>query len=91
MMPSRRRVLKALQALPLQALHLAYAKPVHLRRMTSACLGQRPPILGVVVSSTAGLIIAVRVEVIARRVPSQAGNATSEGFDTLLYGCYIYQ
>ena len=28
--------LKALQALPLQALHLAHTKPVHLRRM--ACL-----------------------------------------------------
>ena len=24
----------------------------------------------------------------ARHVPSQAGNETSEGFDTLLYGCY---
>ena len=33
--PSRRRVLKALQALPLQALHLAYeARPSDLRRMT---------------------------------------------------------
>ena len=24
-----------------------------------------------------------------RHVPSQAGNETSEGFDTLLYGCYL--
>ena len=31
--PSSRRVLKALQALPLQALHLAYEAGVHLRRM----------------------------------------------------------
>ena len=44
--PSRRRVLKALQALPLQALHLAYEAAVDLRRMTCAYLGQRTPISG---------------------------------------------
>ena len=31
-----------------------------------------------------GLDIAVRVEFTARQVPSQAGNETSEAFDTLL-------
>ena len=35
------------------------------------------------------LNIAVRVELMPRHVPSQAGNETSEGFDTLLYGCYL--
>ena len=32
---------------------------------------------------------AVRVAFMARHVPSQAGNETSEAFDTLLYGCYL--
>jgi hypothetical protein len=35
------------------------------------------------------LNIAVRVAFMARHVPSQAGNETSEPFDTLLYGCYL--
>jgi hypothetical protein len=35
------------------------------------------------------LNIAVRVELTARHVPSQAGYETSEGFETRLYGCYL--
>ena len=49
--PSRRRVLKALQALLLQAFHLyftSHTKPVHLRRMT--CLRVAPPITAPVIS-----------------------------------------
>jgi hypothetical protein len=66
--PSRRRVLKALQALPLQALHLAYetGPPATYDVPAEARLGYQVVVssaagLGyqVVVSSAAGLIITV--------------------------------
>ena len=45
--PSRRRVLIALQALPLQALHLAYeAGPCATYDVHASCLGQQTPISG---------------------------------------------
>ena len=48
--PSCRRVLKALQALPLEALHLAHTKPVYHCDVWRACLGQQTPTSRVVVS-----------------------------------------
>ena len=74
--PSRRRVLKALQALPLQSLHLAYeAGPSEMYGVPAWASG-RPS--RVVVSSAAGLIITVTDgggEVIER----EAGCATGPG------------
>ena len=55
--PSRRRVLKALQALPLQALHLAYETGPSETYDAPAWASGRPS--RVVVSSAAGLIITV--------------------------------
>jgi hypothetical protein len=55
--PSRRRVLKALQALPLQALHLAYKVGPSATYDVTAWPGGRPSRM--MVSSTAGLIITV--------------------------------
>jgi hypothetical protein len=55
--PSRRRVLKALQVLPLQALHLAYEASPSATYDVSAWSSGRP--FRVVVSSAAGLIITV--------------------------------
>jgi hypothetical protein len=54
---SRRRVLKALQALPLQALHLAYEVGPFATYDVPAWASGRPS--WVVVSSSAGLIITV--------------------------------
>ena len=74
--PSRRRVLKALQALPLQALHLAYEAGPSATYDVPAWASGRPP--RVVVSSAAGLIITVtdgEGEVIER----EAGCATGLG------------
>eukprot|EP00966_Prymnesium_polylepis_P190625 4417966-Prymnesium_polylepis.2 len=53
--PSRRRVLKALQALPLQALHLAYEAGPSATYDVPAWASGRPSRVGV--SSAAGLII----------------------------------
>jgi hypothetical protein len=55
--PSRRRVLKALQALPLQALHLAYETGPSATYGVPAWASGRPS--RVVFSSAAGLIITV--------------------------------
>jgi hypothetical protein len=55
--PSRRQVLKALQALPLQALHLAYEASPSAKNDVPAWASGRPS--RVVVSSAAGLIITV--------------------------------
>ena len=55
--PSRRRVLKALQALPLQALHLAYKAGPSATYDVPAWASGRPS--RVMVSSAAGLIITV--------------------------------
>ena len=55
--PSRRRVLKALQALPLQVLHLAYEAGQSARYDVTAWPSGRPS--RVMVSSAAGLIITV--------------------------------
>ena len=55
--PSRRRVLKALQALPLQALHLAYKAVPFATYDVPAWPSGRP--FRVMVSSAAGLIITV--------------------------------
>ena len=74
--PSRRRVLKALQALPLQALHLAYEAGPFATYDVPAWASGRPS--RVVVSSAAGLIITVtdgEGEVIER----EAGCATGPG------------
>ena len=74
--PSRRRVLKALQALPLQALHLAYETGPFATYDVPAWASGRPS--RVVVSSAAGLIITVtdgEGEVIER----EAGCATGLG------------
>ena len=57
MRPSRCRVLKALQALPLQALHLAYKAGPSATYDLPAWASGRPS--RVVVSSAAGLIITV--------------------------------
>ena len=73
---SRRRVLKALQALPLQALHLAYETGPSATYDVPAWASGRPS--RVVVSSAAGLIITVTDgagEVIER----EAGCATGLG------------
>jgi hypothetical protein len=75
--PSRRRVLKALQALPLQVLHLACeASPSATYGVTASWPSGRPS--RVMVSSAAGLIITVTDgagEVIER----EAGCATGLG------------
>ena len=74
--PSRRRVLKALQALPLQALHLAYEAGPFATYDVPAWPSGRPS--RVMVSSAAGLIITVTDgagEVIER----EAGCATGLG------------
>ena len=74
--PSRRRVLKALQALPLQALHLAYEAGPSATYDVPAWPSGRPS--RVMVSSAAGLIITVTDgagEVIER----EAGCATGLG------------
>jgi hypothetical protein len=94
--PSRRRALKALQALPLQALHLAYETGPSATYDVPAWASGRPS--RVVVSSAAGLIITVtdgEGEVIEREVGCATGpdpvahdggrsfcaTATSEGLD----------
>jgi hypothetical protein len=76
--PSRRRVLKASQALPLQAVHLAYEVGPSATYDVPGWLGQLTPISRVVVSSAAGLIVTVTDgggEVIER----EAGCATGPG------------
>jgi hypothetical protein len=57
MRPSRRRVLKALQALPLQALHLAYKAGPFATYDVPTWASGRPS--RVVLSSAVGLIITV--------------------------------
>ena len=72
--PSRRRVLKALQALSLQALHLAYETGPFATYDVPARASGRPS--RVVVSSAAGLIITVtddEGEVIEREAGCTAG------------------
>ena len=74
--PSRRHVLKALQALPLQALHLSREAGPFATYDVTFCASGRPS--RVVVSSAAGLIITVtdgEGEVIER----EAGCATGLG------------
>jgi hypothetical protein len=75
--PSRRRVLKALQALPLQALHFAYEAGPFATYDVPAWASGRPSRV-VVSSARAGLIVTVtdgRGEVIER----EAGCATGPG------------
>ena len=72
--PSRRRVLKALQALPLQALHLAYEAGPFATYDVPAWPSGRPS--RVMVSSAAGLIITVTDgagEVIERKAGCATG------------------
>ena len=83
--PSRRRVLKALQALPLQALHLAYEAGPSATYDVPAWPSGRPS--RVVVSSAAGLTITITDratvqtagEVIVEVIEREAGCATGLG------------
>jgi hypothetical protein len=74
--PSRRRALKALQALPLQALHFAYETGPFERYAVPAWASGRPS--RVAVSSSAGLIITVN-DGEGGVVEREAGCATGPG------------
>ena len=74
--PSRRRVLKALQALPLQALNLAYEAGPSATNDVPAWASGRPS--RVVVSSAAGLIITV-TDGEREVIECEAGCATGPG------------
>ena len=74
--PSRRRVLKALQALPLQALHLAYEADPFATYDVPAWPSGRPS--RVMVSSAAGLIITV-TDGEGEVIEHEAGCATGPG------------